>query len=219
MKVRISYPLDRRTPLYPGSPPVSFEPFRSTVRGDSSNSTIITFSSHAGTHIDLPRHFCGGGETVVDLLDEENVVEPVYCVDLPRPRGDSIHAGDLRSLAIPGDARGLLVRTGFFQYRSKDPEIYTREHPWVDPGVATFLREKYPDLIVFGLDTISISNSLQRTAGHEAHRLFLCGKRPILLLEDLDLSFENLSLHPWKLTIYPLILDELDGVPVLAFLE
>jgi kynurenine formamidase len=155
----------------------------------------------------------------VDLLGAETTVEPVYCIDLPKPRGDSITPGDLRHLGVPGDARGLLVRTGFFRYRSSDPEIYTREHPWVHPGVVGILREKLPALILFGVDTISISNPVQRNMGHEAHRSFLCEKPPIMLLEDLDLSQENLSRYPWKLTIYPLFLDELDGVPVIVFLE
>jgi len=219
MRFRISYLLDRKTPLYPGTPPVTIEPFRSIGRGDSANSSIITLSSHTGTHIDLPRHFCSSGGTAVDLLDGENSIETVYCVDLPKERGESISPDDFHHLAIPGDARGLLVRTGFARFRSSDPEIYTREHPWVHPGVAQILRDKFPDLICFGLDTISISNPGQRTAGHESHRSFLCEKKPIMLLEDLDLSSENLCRHPWKLTLYPLVLDELDGVPVLAFLE
>jgi arylformamidase len=219
MRVRISYPLNRNTPLYPGTPPVTIGRLRSIGQGDSANTSCITLPGHAGTHIDLPRHFCETGGTAEELLEPENTIGPVYVINLPKEPGSSIGPGDLRKTEVPADARGLLLRTGFFRYRSTDPDRYTREHPWVDPGVAGLLREQCPELIVFGLDTISISNPQQRTTGHEAHRAFLCGKRPIMLLEDLDLSHEHPSRHPWNLTFCPLVLDELDGVPVLAFLE
>lgn len=164
-------------------------------------------------------HFCRNGKSVVDLLSGENAIEPVYCYDTPKKPGESITIKDFAHLSIPRNAKGLLVRTGFFRYRFSDPEIYTREHPWVHPDIVTFLRVKFPDLILFGLDTISISNPSQRSMGHEAHRSFLCEKPPIMLLEDLDLSQENLSRQTWKLTFYPMVLDEIDGVPVIAFLE
>lgn len=219
MRSRISYNLDRQSPLYPGTPPVTIEPFRSIDRGDSANNSIITLSSHTGTHIDLPRHFCSSGKTVVEVLEGENAVEPAYCCDIPKKPGESITCEDFLHCSIPENAKVLLVRTGFFHYRSSDQEIYTRRHPWVHPGVPGYLRKRFPDLIVFGLDTISISNPDQRSMGHEAHRSFLCETPPIMLLEDLNLSQENLSGHPWKLTFFPMILDELDGVPIIAFLE
>lgn len=219
MRIQISYPLTGKTLLYPGTPRITFDAFRSIERGDSSNSSIISLSSHAGTHIDLPRHFCHHGESVVDLLVEENTFEPAYCYDIPKKPGESITIDDFKHLTLLGTARALLVRTGFFRYRSSDPEIYIQEHSWVHPEVVGFLRQKLPDLILFGVDTISISNPVQRTMGQEAHRSFLCQKPPIMLLEDLDLSQENLSRQPWKLTFYPLVLDEIDAVPVIAFLE
>ena len=87
MRSRISYNLDRQSPLYPGTPPVTIEPFRSIDRGDSANNSIITLSSHTGTHIDLPRHFCSSGKTVVEILEGENAVEPAYCYDIPKKPG------------------------------------------------------------------------------------------------------------------------------------
>lgn len=219
MTFRISYPLDRKSPLYPGTPRISFDTFKSIERGDSSNSSIISLSNHSGTHIDLPRHFCRNGRGVEDLLKGENIIEPAYCCNIPKKPGEAIIPGDFRHLSVPGNARALLVRTGLYRYRSSDQEIYIQEGSWVHPGVAPFLREKCPDIMLFGVDTISISNPTQRSMGHEAHRSFLCEKPPIMILEDLDLSQENLSRQSWKLRFYPMLLDEIDAVPVIAFLD
>lgn len=73
-----------------------------------------------------------------------------------------------------------------------------------------------PQLRVFGLDTISIATPLHREEGRAAHRAFLCGPNPILLLEDLDLSSEDLLDGAFRLRLYPIVYDDLDGVPVIA---
>jgi len=217
--IKISYTLKKDGPLYPGTPSITFDAFKSIDRGDSSNSSIITLPGHAGTHIDLPRHFCREGSSARDMLSEETVIEPAYCCNVPKKPGESLTCKDLIHLPVPGTARALLIRTGFFTYRASDPETYSGKHPWIHPDVAGFLRVRFPHLVLFGIDTISVSNPAQRTAGHAAHRSFLCEKLPIMLLEDLDLSQENLTAHPWKLIFYPIMLDDLDGVPVIAFLE
>jgi arylformamidase len=219
VKIRISYTLRREAPLYLGTPPITFDAFKSLDREDSSNSSIISLPGHAGSHIDLPRHFCKGGSSAWDMLVEENVIEPTYCCDIQKKPGESLSCEDLAHLPIPETAQALLIRTSFFRYRASDPGTYTRKHPWIHPDVAGFLRERFPHLTLFGIDTISISNPAQRSAGHEAHQSFLCEKPPIMLLEDLDLSQENLTAYPWRLIFYPLMLDDLDGVPVIAFLE
>ena len=73
-----------------------------------------------------------------------------------------------------------------------------------------------PQLRVFGLDTISIATPLHREEGRAAHREFLCGPNPILLLEDLDLSSEDLLNEAFTLRLYPIVYDILDGAPVIA---
>ncbi len=120
-------------------------------------------------------------------------------------------------LAGREDAEALLLRTGSWQLRTTDPCAYTAEHPWVHAGVATLLRRTCPHLRVLGIDTISISTPSHRQEGHESHRAFLCDRDPIYLLEDADLS----SVHPkdrFALNVIPWLLEDLDGVPVTAFL-
>jgi|GEM_PF-3178340 hypothetical protein len=55
MLIPISYPLNRGTPFYPGTEPLAITPTRSLNGGDAEEMNLISFSSHAGTHIDLPR--------------------------------------------------------------------------------------------------------------------------------------------------------------------
>lgn len=219
MRTRISYTLNQKCPLYPNTPPVIFEVYRSIECGDSANSSVISLSSHTGTHIDLPRHFCKNRETVIDLLDEETIFYPACCYDIPKNAGDPVTRSDLEDIPVPNDVEALIIRTGYFRFRNSKPEVYTTKNPWVHPEVSGYLRKNFPELKVFGLDTVSISNPAERLLGHESHRSFLCEKPPIMLLEDLDLSNRSLTGRLGKLTLYPVFLDELDGVPVIAFLE
>jgi len=61
MLIPISYPLNRATPLYPGTEPLAITPTKSFEGGDVEEKSLITFSSHAGTHIDLPGRGLGQG--------------------------------------------------------------------------------------------------------------------------------------------------------------
>ena len=63
----ISVPLSGDIPVYPGDPPVIIEPALLIDKGDSSNVFRLFLSTHAGTHIDAPRHMLSHGVTVDHL--------------------------------------------------------------------------------------------------------------------------------------------------------
>jgi kynurenine formamidase len=220
MLKRISYPISSKSPLYPGTPPISFHELKSIAKGDSVNTTLISLSSHSGTHIDVPRHFCPDGKTVQDLLGERLEISLVYCIDVPAKQKKPIRISDIQPLIeqIP-DAAGLFIRTGMYQTRATDNNRYCSSHPWIHPELPLFLRISLPSMRLFGTDTISISNPQHRDEGRQCHRAFLCEEKPIVLAEDLDLSDPSLSSAPLVVTIYPWILDDLDGVPIHAFAE
>lgn len=220
MIIPISYPLHRATPLYPGTPPITLQPFKSIERGDSANATTITFHSHSGTHIDLPRHFCPGGGSVSTLLEPESIFEPAYCIEVPKSGDMPLRVEDLLPhLADVRDAQALLIKTGCGRTRSKAPEAYASEHPWVHPAVPDLLRRECPDLRLFGVDTISVAVPSHREEGRMSHREFLCGSPQIFLLEDADLSNHHLTEGPWQLRLYPILFDDLDGIPVIALAQ
>jgi arylformamidase len=220
MMKRISYPFSSKSPLYPGTPPTTFREIKSIAQGDSANTTLITLSSHAGTHIDVPRHFCPGGKTTREMLGTELSLSPVYCFDILAGTGTGIGITDLKPYASRlKDAAGIFIRTGMYRLRATDPETYMTGHPWIQPDLPQYLRSACPSLRMFGIDTISISNPQHRTEGRECHRAFLCREKPIIIAEDLDFSDPFLTSGPLSVTIIPWINDDLDGVPVQIFAE
>ena len=215
--MHISYPLQKTSPLYPGSPDISFEPVKSIANNDSSNTSLLSFGSHSGTHIDAPLHFSNNGCSISDTLESETVFSPAICIDLPKEPDSYIDENDLKPFEgkIIG-AEALLIRTGFFRYRKTNQKIYTELHPWIHPNLAKYLRKTFPKLKIIGFDTISISNPSHRMEGRGAHKAFLCEGPPILLLEDANLSDKRLLDNKFDLLLYPWIIDELDGTPVTA---
>jgi arylformamidase len=219
MIIPISYPVSVKTPLYPNTPTPVIRQLRSIEYGDSSNTSSITLSSHTGTHIDAPSHFCKSHKTVADCLTADTTFFPVFCIDIVKQAGEEICINDLeKEIPLLKNADALLIRTGWHTVRLEDPDCYTKDHPWISPEIPQYLREKCPRLRLFGIDQISVSSVLHRDAGRECHRKFLCEEKTILLLEDLNLSDIRLK-DPFRLHIYPVMIDEMDGVPVIAVAE
>lgn len=217
MLIHISYPLAKLSPLYPGSPEVSFNYVRSIANKDSANTSMFSFGNHSGTHVDAPLHFCDNGFSVLEVLKSENVFSPAICIDIAKEPNSYISKADLEPFTEQiRDVEALLIRTGFFMYRQDQFDVYTISHPWIHPEVPEYLREICPQLKVVGLDTISISNPSHREEGRTAHRAFLCGEFPLLVLEDMNLSDQRLVEKIFELHIYPWIVDEVDATPVTA---
>ncbi|MBQ4415164.1 MAG: cyclase family protein [Methanomicrobium sp.] len=219
--MNISYPINKKTPLYPNTPELKISGNRSQKNGDSSNNSLITIPSHYGTHIDAPRHFCEDGTYISDLTQKGEInLKNVYCISLPKQADMPITSEDILSLPKEiHNAEGILIKTGFCAERLTNPSAYTGMPPWVQGNVPASLRKLFPNLKLYGSDTISVSSPLHREEGHVAHKEFLCNaKQPILLLEDINLNKVSPSLLPYNLTLYPYFDEALDGSPVVALL-
>jgi arylformamidase len=220
MLIRLSYALNRHTPLYPGTDTMKLEPAKSIEKGDSSNTTLITFNGHSGTHIDAPNHFCGKKMTISELLKPENIIEGAVCIDIPKTGDSPVTPEDIKPFRDEiRDTEALFIRTGSGDIRDADPDTYATVHPWIHPDVPDYLREICPELRFFGLDAISVAVPSFRQEGRETHRNFLCKSPEIMLIEDLNLSSPDLTGQSWRLRFYPVVFDRTDGVPVLAFAE
>ncbi len=220
MLINLTHPLKRSSPIYVGTPEMDITPDKSIESGNSSNTSIISFSSHCGTHLDSPLHFCKNGKSISKGIPHTWTLEPAYCINLNKEPGECITVNNILEI-IPEirDAKAIIIKTGFGNYRNNKQEIYTNNNPWINPKVPAILHRELPDLVLFGIDTISISSPLHRDEGRECHRSFLCDKRPIWVLEDLNLENLTPENKRFKLTIFPYIHENIDGTPVFVIAE
>ena len=102
----------------------------------------LVLGTHAGTHVDAPRHFVDGGETI-EALPLEIFFTRTRVVDAWTDREDGVLGPDLFpavAFAPAGGAgapTGLLLRTGW-EKRWGDPSFY-RGFPTLGEGVAESL--------------------------------------------------------------------------------
>lgn len=196
MKIHdITRPLTSDMPIYPGDPPTVIDRVQDIARGDSFRLSTLSFSAHAGTHIDAPSHFVEGGLTV-DEIPLDVLVGDVAVVEVGGESG--ISADGLKRLLIPQRTRRLFVKT---------PE-YTESYLAVD--AARWLIDSGVELV--GIDGQSVDE-----AGVEdlvVHRMLL--EAGVVIVENLDLS--RVQSGNYTLVCLPMKLAGLDGAPVRAML-
>ncbi len=215
----LSYPLDRSTPLYPGTAPVTIVTESFAEEGRVAITSQITMNSHTGTHIDLPAHFLPDGLKANDLLEREMVFEPAYFLSLPKEEDQEVGPDGLQGIEDMDDAEALLIRTGFGRFRDGMRATYIEKHPWVSPELPKFLRKTMPRLRLFGIDVLSLAVPQRPNEGRDVHLGFLGNKPPTIIMEDVDLSNESLLTGSWRLRLYPWIIDEIEGGPVTVLAE
>ena len=211
--VYLSYPLDERTPTYGGGESLAVERVRSIERGDTANAARWSLSNHLGTHIDFPRHFVKDGRSFSDYPPSFFEFEKIGVVRLSETApGAALGAEALGEVDGPPDAQIILAVTGFSALRGSP--VYWENGPVFLPEIADFIRGRFPDVRIFGFDTISLSSWTDRETGRRAHRAFLGEEPPILILEDMDLSPLGPGTCVLHVTVSPLRVAGADAAPV-----
>lgn len=192
-------------PSFPGDPPISFRPTHSLAKGDRYNLTEVTLGSHAGTHIDPPRHFLPAG-LPVDQIDLEALNGPCRVVQVPDTHHE-VGTGDLKGL-LHGVSR-VLFRT-HNSVRWAQGEGFFPEYVALAPETAEYLAAARLRLV--GIDSQSIERD--STGQYPVHHT---------LLESGCLILEGLRLHEvpageYELRCLPLKLHDGDGAPCRAIL-
>jgi arylformamidase len=208
-----------KTPLFGTNPPNVFKQIESVRKSDHCNSTLITFFSHNGTHMDAPRHFDEKGKKIVDHRIEDFIFEKPRLIEVPKEEDGAIGLSDLLEHKREIQSSDLLlIRTGFGRKRGK--KSYIKNNPWIDPDAAMFLR-KQGNLKAIGIDAISISSFQHLEIGEETHRILLRRdldlSKPKLIIEDLNLSVNLRGLK--RVFATPFITERADGAPCTVFAE
>lgn len=214
----LSHILNQKTPTYGNRNLFQLEKKSDISKGDVANDSFMQTTVHIGTHLDLPYHFYTEGKTIEDFdADFWFFSNPVYVEILPRK---SIIFEELIEVLEKTDKPEcdlLIVKTGICHQREQD--VFWENNYGFHPELYDYFIKKYPNLRVFGFDSISVSGFSERAIGREAHKKFLNPKRPILLLEDMNLCHLSSTSSFKKVIVSPLRIEGCDGVPCTVFGE
>lgn len=191
---------------YPGDTPYSREMDSEIASGAGYDTSTLTLSSHAGTHLDSPAHLIAGGKTldqyplnrfllpgrVVSVEDDESISRDAL-------KGVDVRAGEALLFKTHNSLCGLSRQSTFredFVYLSEDAAQLC-----LDLGVS-----------LVGVDYLSVDRY-----GNDAspvHRLLL--KNDVLILEGIDLK--EVPPGEYFLLCFPLRVKGAEAAPARAIL-
>lgn len=198
--IDISLPIYEGMPVYPNNPPVKIQ----SLKTATSYLSKITFGSHTGTHLDVPRHVFENG-LGVDKVSLNQLIGPVRVLDMTHCQ-TAVTVDDLKKENIKKGER-ILVKTknsirGF-------KEFYP-DYIYLDGDAAEFLAQQ--KIVLFGIDSLSIKQ--KGSSDTRPHTELL--NNNTVIIEGLDLSETTPGLY--NLICLPLKFAGLDGSPARVIL-
>jgi arylformamidase len=200
----ITLPLSAQLPVYPGDFPVVIAPWTRIADGDSANVSRLTICSHAGTHIDPPRHFNDLGIPVDEIPLERLIGKALVLEILGVPE---IGREELERLPVRGVERLLLKTGNSALWKERE---FSADFAALSPEGARYLLDAGVKLI--GVDYLSVESV---TGDGEVHRTLL--DNGVLILEGLNLA--EVPAGEYELICLPLKVKGGDGAPVRAILR
>jgi kynurenine formamidase len=180
------------------------------IERDGWNATNITLYSHAGTHMDAPRHFLADGAPL-EQVDLAACCGPARVLDLtpvaPRESLSSERLARWQDFVRPG-AR-LLLRTDWHKRYGTDD--YRNALPRISPELARWLVERRVALVGVEPPSVADVNSLEELT--VVHRTLLGGN--VVIVEGLA-NLDQVRSDVVEFVALPLRVVGGDGCPVRA---
>lgn len=210
--VFMSHPLDEYTPSYGDRDSLKISPKSKIVNGVGANTSSLVFSNnHMGTHMDTPFHFCMDGKKTLDFTANDFYYSKVSVVKCPCIEAKLIQREDLNLDNVPEDVDFLLIDMDYEKHRMKDK--YHNDNPGLHASLANKLRVEFKNLKIIGFDSISLTSWKYRSEGRDAHKAFLCGDHPFLIVEDVSFKYIMDNEIDWAV-VAPLRSTDGNGGPV-----
>jgi kynurenine formamidase len=203
--------IDLTLPLFDGMRGVKLEPY-TTIATVGYNTTTAQLYSHAGTHMDAPRHFLEGGGTI-DRVPLERCIGPALVVDLSHKGPHSLitveELAPYVAQITPGSR--VLLRTDWDRYANQAE--YRQDMPRVSAELARWLVERKINLL--GVQTPSVASVRPEDKAEliEVHQILL--KAEIIIVEGLA-NLSQLNQAVVTFIALPLKIAGCDGSPVRA---
>lgn len=196
-------------PVFPGTPRVKMIPW-STLQHDGYHAEMLFLSSHAGTHMDAPYHFCDDGLRIHQIPMDRLVGEAVL-LDMRRGPGGRITRRDIAEWEEKYHtiARGSAVvfRTGWHDHLGRDD--YFEANPGLSEDAAEYLAAR--GVILVGTDSPSIDAG--DAGSFPAHQIL--ARSGAVNVENLA-NLERLEGESFRYVILPLRILDATASPVRA---
>ncbi|WP_404305275.1 cyclase family protein [Neorhodopirellula lusitana] len=201
--------IDLSLPVTPEMPGVEITTAK-TIEKEGWNATTLSLYSHAGTHMDAPKHFVPGGASL-DAQDLSVCCGPARIVSLPdtAPR-HLISIDDVTSSVgevYPGDR--LLFQTDW--HRQFGTPAYRNELPRISIELAQWLVQQQVALI--GVEPPSVADVNQIDELTEVHQTLFRGG--VVIVEGLA-NLDQIHCEEVEFIALPLKIVGGDGCPVRA---
>jgi kynurenine formamidase len=216
---RISYIQGAGAPRFPGNPPNRIRAQLSLERGDNCNAYEVALFNHNGTHVDLPNHSIAKGRRLQSYEIVDFVFEKPVLIRLDCDTGQAITPAMLTPFVENLQGRDFLfLKTGFGSRRGSSEYL---NNPYLTNDAAALLRRLH-GLRALGIDFLSVTNPQLQEQGDQVHRILLDDppdRKPIMIVEDLDLSKEAVIQRFRRVFVIPLLVEEVDSMPCTVFGE
>lgn len=188
--------------VWPGDPPFELRAARRIARGDGSNVSTLTLSTHLGTHVDAPWHFESDGAQLHEL-DASLYFGEAEVIDLTGVEGQ-IRAERLPERRLP---ERVLFKTRNSMHGPLEP--FRKDYVALELDAAERLVRDGTRLV--GVDYLSVAPYKQ--PGQATHHCLL--RNGIIVVEGLRLLSIPAGVHAF--VVLPLPLMDADGSPCRAF--
>lgn len=197
--VDLSVPINEKTPVYPGDPITKIEP-AGIFDTDGYEDHYVSIGTHAGTHIDAPRHMVKNGKSLDEIPVEHFIGRGVYIkvegsFSLDVIKKANIQEGDI-----------VLFHTGMSDVYHEP--AYYNNYPAMTDEIGRYLVKKKVKMV--GVDMCSVDHE-----PFPVHRILL--KDDVLIIENLT-NLGVLEGKEFTITALPIKL-QIDGAPTRVIAE
>lgn len=203
--IDVSVPIHSGMPTWPDDPRVWVQRTSRLEDEDPANVSVLSLTTHTGTHVDPPLHFLEDGASI-DEMEPSIGLGEAYVVEVDDL--DTIKPEHLET--VPDDAERVLFKTDN-SMRCWTVDGFVDDYVYLSTEAAEAIAERGIRLV--GIDYLSVGGIDANI--EPVHRILL--GNDVWILEGLDLREVDAGRH--ELACLPLKIQDGDGAPARAMLR
>ena len=189
---------------------IDWEP-AATVEKEGWNARMLHLYSHSGTHMDAPKHF-NCGEQTIDKIPLTDCISTAWVVNLthlePKALIEVAHLGEILEKWTPGQS--LLLHTGWSAHVD-DADYYRSSFPRISEGLAQWCVDH--EVRVLGVEPPSVADVFNLEEVTRIHHILLAAG--VVIVEGLT-QLDQISQSQVTFIALPLKIEAGDGAPCRA---